>query len=298
MADSHNVLVTGASGFTGRWLIPELANRGFKPASLSLIGSSYPAHEAAADIRNLESLTSAVELIRPTAVIHLAAISFVAHGNEQDFWNVNVEGSRNLLRALKEADCKPEVVIMASSANVYGNSAAEVISETEPARPANAYAESKLAMEEMALEWVDALPITVVRPFNYTGVGQAEHFLVPKIIKHFRERAPTIELGNLDVARDFSDVRDVAKIYAELLQARPHAETVNICSGKTYTLECILEICSELTGHYPNIEVNPEFVRDNEVKSLSGDPSKLQSLIGDIGRHSFRNTLEWMLNNP
>ena len=279
-------------------MISELESRGLEPTSLSLVGSSSSGHEAATDIRNLESLTSAIKLIRPKAVIHLAAISFVAHGNEKDFWDVNVEGSRNLLRALKEAGCEPEVVIMASSANVYGNSAAGIISETEPARPANSYAKSKLAMERMALEWVDALPITVVRPFNYTGVGQAEHFLVPKIIKHFRERAPTIELGNLDVARDFSDVRDVAKIYAELLKARPSGETVNICSGKTYTLESILESCSEITGHHPDIKINPNFVRDNEVKSLCGDPGKLQSLIGDIDRHPFSNTLEWMLDNP
>lgn len=271
--------------------------RGLKPTSVSLVESSFSSLETAADIRDFRNLTSVVEMVRPKAVIHLAAISFVAHGNEKDFWNVNVEGSRNLLRALKEADCKPDVVIMASSANVYGNSAAGVISETEPPRPANTYAESKLAMEQMALEWIDTLPITLVRPFNYTGVGQAEHFLVPKIIKHFRERAPKIELGNLDVARDFSDVRDVARIYAELLTARPRGETVNICSGKTYTLENILEICSKLTGHYPDIEINPNFVRDNEVKSLCGDPTKLQSLIGDIDRHTFRSTLEWMLEH-
>ena len=238
---------------------------------------------------------TALDSIRPTAVIHLAAISFVAHSDTQDFWDVNVEGSRHLLRALHETNCGPDIVIMASSANVYGNSAAGIISESEPPKPANIYAESKLAMEQMALEWVDTLPITLVRPFNYTGVGQAERFLVPKIIKHFRERAPKIELGNLDVARDFSDVRDVAKIYAELLKARPRGETVNVCSGKTYTLKNILEICSEITGHHPEIEINPAFVRDNEVKSLCGDPSKLHSLIGDIDRHSFRNTLEWML---
>ena len=291
-------MVTGASGFTGRWLIAELEGRGLKPISISLAGNSSSAPESGTDIRNLEHLTSEIELIQPKAVIHLAAISFVAHGNEQDFWDVNVEGSRNLLRALAEASRKPEVVIMASSANVYGNSAAGIISETEPARPANTYAESKLAMEQMALEWVDTLPITLVRPFNYTGVGQAEHFLVPKIVKHFRERAPKIELGNLDVARDFSDVRDVAKIYAELLRARPSGETVNICSGKAYTLESVMKVCSELTGHHPRVEINPEFIRDEEVKSLCGDPRKLQALIGNVDRHPFRDTLKWMLQNP
>lgn len=279
-------------------MIPELANRGLKPIPLSLSESSTCAHESATDIRNLKGLTSAIKLIRPKAVIHLAAVSFVAHGIEQDFWDINLEGSRNLLRALKEAGCQPELVIMASSANVYGNSSAGMISETEPARPANTYAASKLAMEQMALEWVDALPITLVRPFNYTGVGQAERFLVPKIVKHFRERAAKIELGNLDVARDFSDVRDVAKIYAELLRARPSGETVNICSGKAYTLEGVIKVCSDLTGHRPKIEINPEFIRDDEVKSLCGDPRKLQALIGNVDRHPFRDTLEWMLQNP
>lgn len=295
MATTNRVLVTGASGFTGRWVTSELGRSGLAPVSFEEAEHLQSAPQV--DLRDQSSLLAALDSIRPAAVIHLAAISFVAHGNAEDFWEINVEGSRNLLRALHETNCKPDIVIMASSANIYGNSAAGIVSEREPPRPANRYAESKLAMEKMAAEWMDTLPITLTRPFNYTGVGQAEHFLVPKIVAHFKGRAAKIELGNLDVARDFLDVRDVARIYVELLKARPAGETINICSGEAHTLQKLLKICLELTGHRPEIQVNPDFVRENEVKTLCGDPQKLRSLVGRLDRHPIRGTLSWMLDS-
>ena len=110
-----------------------------------------------------------------------------------------------------------------------------------PPAPANDYAVSKLAMEYLAKTYSVRLPLIICRPFNYTGVGQAEAFLLPKIVAHVRKGATEIELGNLDVARDFSDVRDVSSIYARLIQT-PAAvgATLNICSGKAYTLREVL----------------------------------------------------------
>ena len=154
-------------------------------------------------------------------VVHLAALAFVAEQDPALFYQVNVIGTRNLLEALCNQSTHSECTILASSANVYGNSELEIISESSPTRPANDYAVSKLTMEYLAKTYCDKLPITITLPFNYTGVGQSDRFLIPKIVKHFKKRAPVIELGNLDVAREFSDVRDVALIYRLLAEHRP-----------------------------------------------------------------------------
>jgi nucleoside-diphosphate-sugar epimerase len=154
------------------------------------------------------------------------------------------------------------------------------LSETTSPAPANDYAVSKLAMEYMASLWHDRLPIVITRPFNYTGVGQADSFLLPKIVAHFRRRADKIELGNLDVSRDFSDVRAVVKAYRGLIEARPLGQTVNVSSGTSHTLR----------------EVNPAFVRANEVKILCGDNTRLCQLVEGWETPRLDETLSWMLS--
>jgi nucleoside-diphosphate-sugar epimerase len=184
--------------------------------------------------------------------------------------------------------------LLASSANIYGNAVNSPIRETEPPRPANDYAVSKLAMEHMANLWSGVVPVTVVRPFNYTGVGQAAHFVVPKIVNAFRDRVPQLELGNIDVERDLSDVRDVVEAYARLLEAAPGG-VFNICSGRSVSLGEIMAIAGELAGYRPAIVINPAFVRANEVRRLSGSNEKLLSAIGPWTPRPMRQTLEWML---
>ncbi|WET42748.1 GDP-mannose 4,6-dehydratase [Citrobacter enshiensis] len=135
--------------------------------------------------------------------------------------------------------------MLASSANVYGNGTAGKLSESTVVNPANDYAVSKLAMEYMSHLWMDKLPIFITRPFNYTGVGQTDNFLLPKIVKHFKAKSPTIELGNIDVWRDFTDVRALSKAYVKLLHAKPFGEVINICSGRTYSLRKVIELCEK-----------------------------------------------------
>ena len=112
---------------------------------------------------------------------------------------------------------------------------------------------------------------------------------------HFRNRAAAIQLGNLDVWRDFSDVRSVAQAYRRLLQVCPAGATVNVCSGQTHSLREVLHMMERISGHTLDVQVNPAFVRANEVRSLSGNPDKLLSLIGDWQVPALEDTLRWML---
>lgn len=300
----RKVLITGVTGFTGRYMAEELTAQGYEVHGLSYRqpNGALPASVAAihcCSLDDIEALQMLLAEIRPTYVVHLAAVSFVAHADADAIYKANLLGTRHLLEALRTTSVRPEAVLLTSSANVYGNATEGVLDETAPFAPANDYAVSKAAMEYMARLYQSRLPLIISRPFNYTGVGQAEQFLIPKIVAHTRRRAEIIELGNLDVARDFCDVRQVAHAYRLLLET-PAAigETVNICSGTAYTLQYVLEQAAAISGHCLEVRVNPAFVRSADVKNLFGCRTKLDSLIGDLPPIELKDTLHWMIEHP
>jgi nucleoside-diphosphate-sugar epimerase len=147
--------------------------------------------------------------------------------------------------------------------------------------------------------WSTSIPTTIVRPFNYTGNGQGKQFVIPKIVHHFAQRKASIELGNLDVAREFNDVRFVADVYTKLLEIDSASieATLNICTGRTYTLLEVIRELSDITGNSINIVVDERFVRSNDPKVLGGDPQTLRSVIPDQEQFRLRDTLQWMLNS-
>ena len=253
-------------------------------------------HVHEADLADFDAIARIVNIIRPDYVIHLAGIAFVGHDDVEQMYRANVIGTRQLLEALSRMPKAPASVILASSANVYGNAREGALDESLPPTPANDYGVSKASMELIALLYGSKLPLIVVRPFNYTGRGQSLDFIIPKIVAHALKRAPVIELGNLEVARDFSDVRCVAEIYARLLET-PQAigGTFNICSGRAVSLNQVLELVSELSGHRFDVHVNPAFVRENEVRTLWGSAARLESVLGPLPSIPFEDTLRWML---
>ncbi|WP_425073756.1 NAD-dependent epimerase/dehydratase family protein [Sagittula sp. S175] len=295
---ARRVLITGYSGFTGRYVATELRQAGWEVWGIGS-GASDQGDLAyrQVDLGDLPGLTSVLDDIRPDAVVHLAAVAFVAHGEATDFYRVNVIGTHNLLTVLDKGGYGAQGVVLASSANIYGNTTVSPIPETADPAPENDYAVSKLAMEHMARLFAGKLPVTIARPFNYTGRGQELRYLVPKIVDHFRRRAPLIELGNLDVARDFSDVRDVALAYRALLEAGPQPGAVNICSGRATSLFDLIEMCRNITGHDIEVVVNPAFQRANEIKMLCGSRDRLNALTGAQPRNDLRDTLHWMLQD-
>ena len=276
-------LVTGLSGFTGRYIQLELEAHGHTVVGLN------------SDLTDPDAVSKEIAHVQPEMVLHLAGIAFVGHGNANAFYDVNLIGTHNLLAALAENAPNVASVLLASSANIYGNSTEELLSEDTTPNPANDYAVSKLSMESMASLWFEKLPLFIVRPFNYTGVGQDDKFLIPKIVSHFKDKKQVVELGNLDVWREFGDVRSVANIYRKLIECCPAGKTINICTSQTYSLREVISLCGEITGHDIEIEVNPEFVRENEVKTLTGDNNLLKKTIGNWKKYELKDTLRWML---
>jgi nucleoside-diphosphate-sugar epimerase len=291
---TQRVLLTGRSGFTGRYIAAELEAAGYEVIGLAHDSDPAGAGMLRANLLDRDAVRRAVESARADVVIHLAAISFVAHGDVDEIYRTNIVGTRNLLEAVAACDHQPRSVVLASSANIYGNADVEPIDEGTPPAPANDYAVSKLAMEHMARLWMERLPITLVRPFNYTGVGQSENFLIPKIVSHFRRGDRVIELGNTDVARDFSDVRDVARAYAAIVAAAPAGIAVNVCSGLAHTLDEVLALMAKIAGYAIEVRVNPAFVRANEVKRLTGSNARLRALTSFAPTIPLAETLRWM----
>ncbi len=294
------ILVTGAGGFTGLHLLDRLARDGHELFGLMHDAGAPPALLAGAevaDLRDLAALERVVAAVQPERVVHLAAIAFVAHGDAAELYATNILGTRNLLQALSSAARRPDAVLIASSANVYGNARAGVLTEDMPPAPANDYGVTKAACEMLARLYADRLPIITVRPFNYTGRGQGEQFLIPKIIAHSRRRAETIELGNIDVARDFSDVRAVVDAYARLLEAPAAVGGLfNVCSGVARSLADVLAMVAAASGHAMGVRVNPAFVRADEVKSLCGSRAALEAVIGPLAMPPLDDTIAWMLD--
>ncbi|MEO6967146.1 MAG: NAD-dependent epimerase/dehydratase family protein [Rhodanobacteraceae bacterium] len=291
-------LLTGRNGFTGRYVAQELEAAGYEVIGLAHDEDTGGVDMLRANLLDRAATRAAIEAARADVVIHLAAISFVAHGDADEIYRVNIVGTRNLLDALATAVHAPKLVVLAGSANVYGNAQDDPITEDATPAPANDYAVSKLAMECMARLWADRLPIVITRPFNYTGVGQSEQFLIPKIVAHFRRGARAIELGNTRVWRDFSDVRDVARAYVAVVAAAPIGQTLNLCSGATHSLADVLDMMATIAGYRIEVRVNPAFVRANEVLRLTGSNARLHAATGVVSSIPLRETLQWMYAAP
>lgn len=292
-ANQKRALITGLSGFTGRYMAKELRAAGYQIWGIN--ESSTKGLSIKADLTDLGSLHAAIAEIKPHVVVHLAGIAFVGHSQPSAFYEVNLIGTRNLLQSLEPFAEQMECVLLASSANVYGNAQEGLIAETQSPNPSNDYAVSKLAMEFMAKTWIPRLPIVIARPFNYTGIGQTDNFLIPKIVSHFLRLEKSISLGNLEVWREFNDVRDVVSAYRELILNKPIGKTFNVCSGNLISLREVMALATQLTGHQIEINVNPAFIRANEVTRLGGDCTQLLSFIPDWKPRPLRNTLAWML---
>lgn len=279
------VLITGIDSFTGQHIVNALSRANYKCLGLK------------SDLRDSQGVRNEILEISPHFVIHLAAISFTAELDSTQIYDVNVIGSMNLLNALIELKHPPKKVIIASTAAVYGDCESSCLEESLCPAPVSHYGCSKLSMEFMSQNYYTKLPIIITRPFNYTGVGQDDKFLIPKIIRAYKEGNNNLELGNLEISREFNDVRDICLMYQSLLDSKFENGIVNLCSGKAVSLKEVIKMMNNISGYQMKISVNPKFIRSNEIENLSGSTLKLHSLIPAAINYTLFDTLDWMYSS-
>lgn len=290
---SQKILITGIDGFTGQHLKTYFINKGFQ-----VYGTTYTEtnldNSYKCDITDINSVRIVLDNVNPDFIIHLAAISFVGHTNIEAFYKTNVVGTLNILDALLLNNHNPKKIIIASSATVYGNQNKEILDEALCPKPANHYGASKYSMECLVSNYFDKLNIIITRPFNYTGVGQSDSFLIPKIVNHYKQNKQSIKLGNLDVVREFNDITFVCDVYYKMLNSSITADTFNICSQRGIKLIDVISMMNEIANYDIKVEIENLLIRHNEIKVLIGSNVKLFSSIGKIEQSDFRLTLQEM----
>jgi GDP-6-deoxy-D-talose 4-dehydrogenase len=292
---SKTILITGISGFTGKYLTEYLIKNNYVVYGISNQVYNDSTNIFQCDITNKEDLLLVLKKVKPNYIFHLAAISFVQHLEIEEIYKVNVLGTQNLLDGAFEIKEHLKKIIIASSATVYGNQSDTILSEKLCPNPVNHYGISKLSMEHITKTYFHKLPIIITRPFNYTAPGHGEQFVIPKIAKAFINKQHDLELGNIEVYREYNSINFVCEVYYKLMKSEIVSEIVNIASGNTYSLNEIILLFEKATNHKVNIKINPDFVRKDEIERLSGDNKKLNSIINLSSNYTIEDVIKSFL---
>ncbi len=288
------VLITGSRGFVGPWLIAHLEECGDEVLELP----------EATDIRDADGVRTAMAAAEPDAVCHLAAQSSVRQSwdDPAGTFAVNALGTVNVCNVASALDPSPRVLLL-SSAEVYGRVGPEhlPVGEDHPFAPATPYAASKASAEMVGLQaWLGrGLEVIRTRPFNHTGPGQSESFVIPalaaQVAQASRGELGRITTGNLEVSRDITDVRDVVRAYRSLLVHGEPGEVYNVCRGEAFVLSELLRRLLEIAGTEVPVWVDPSRARPADVPKQVGDPSRLRALTGWKPELSIDQTLSDVL---
>jgi GDP-4-dehydro-6-deoxy-D-mannose reductase len=300
------VLVTGAAGFVGSWLVPALVADGHTVWAAGQEGHALPAERAGAewlgmDVTSADSVAAAVERAAPDAVCHLAGQASVgdSFGDPLGTWDVNATGTLRIASALP----KGARLLLVGSAEAYGSvpEPEQPIREDRPLRPCNPYAASKAAAEMAALQAGESggIQVVVARSFNHTGPGQDARFALASFARQLAiiragGAEPVLHVGNLSARRDLLDVRDVVRAYVRLMTSGEAGGVYNVCSGSARSMREAVDELVDLSGTRARVEVDPERVRPVDVPLLLGDNARLRGL-GWAPRIPFRQTLSDLL---
>ncbi len=309
VAEFRRILITGGTGFVGRYLAEALA-KAMPDARITVTVRSGAARADVAgislDVANRAGMNALIESLRPDLTVHLAAQASVgsAPAAASATWTTNVSGAIALACAL--ARCVPEATVLnVSSAEVYGKTFLEgPVSETSPLRPANVYGRTKATAEEV---FSDILPasarLITVRPFNHAGPGQDERFVVASLAAQIAriergEQKPPVRFGNLDAERDFLDVRDVVRAYVSLIQQAerlPPRTVFNISSGQAIRVSEVLSALLAMATDTIPAAPDPRRMRPSEIPRAAGDASAIRAATGWTPRIALDETLRDVL---
>jgi GDP-4-dehydro-6-deoxy-D-mannose reductase len=289
-------LVTGGTGFVGRWLCDALVERGWSVWATvhgASAETSPEVHPIPADLRRQEDVRRVVEASAPDAIFHLAGVAFVPAASEDPgaALEVNVLAAARLLaevRTRRRAGTLDPVVLVVGSGLQYGrHDAAEMpLAEGAEQRPQDPYAASKAAQELVALEAYrsEGVRVLATRSFNHSGPGQEERYLIPRLVREAlalrRDGGDVLRVGNADSVRDFLHVRDVARAYIALAERGAAGEAYNVASGVGASVREVAARVLALAGCDARLHIEPALQRAGDVPVLVGDATKLRAATG------------------
>lgn len=290
------ILITGHTGFVGQHVQQQLD---------CVPLATDDGHSV--DIADFKAVLTAVTRIRPRRVIHLAAQSFVPESfrDPEKTYRINFFGTLNLLTALKNSGFEGRVLFIGSG-DTYGMVPPDELPVTEnrPLRPRNPYAVSKVAAEALCFQWSQTAPFDIVmaRPFNHIGPGQSDQFAISDFARQLVEigmgrRPATVGVGDIDVTRDFTDVRDIVRAYALLLEHGKSGEIYNISSGKERTIRSLLNTLIEQSATIAAVETDASRFRPAEQRRMFASSDKLRNETGWIPMLTMEQSLKDILDD-
>lgn len=307
------VLITGVAGFAGRHLAALLLARGDEVhgtlhraesrARLTALIGRHPELAARlhlADVADADAVARVVAGVQPRALFHLAGMTFVPDtlADPAMTVRVNVLGAVHVFDAVRRhaPGCR---VLAIGSGDAYGDVQADElpVRESCPFRPLSPYGASKASLDLVAQQWArSGLDVVRARPFNHTGPGQRPTFVCPDFARQLvavarRERPAVLSVGDLDLVRDFSDVRDVVAAYVAACERGASGEAYNICSGVGRSVRSVLDTLSEIVGVKVRTEVADQRLRPGSVRVLIGSADRLRAATGWAPRYDWRQTL-------
>ena len=300
----EKVLIFGAGGFVGSYLSREFLEHGYAVVGSDKETSGQLPPEVAfhpADLLNAAEVEALVNAVGPDIVVNLAAISSVgaSWSIPQTTIEVNVVGALNILEAARKAEKKPRILFVGSSEEYVITE--QAIDEETELNASNPYGISKVTQENFAALYREhyGLRVYCVRPFNHTGVGQRDSFVLPSFCKQVAEieksgKSGTIQVGNLNIERDFSHVKDIVRAYRMIVEQDDCRVIYNVGSGTAYNLTELLQYVTKLSHQPISIEVDPARFRPSDQPRICCNHSRITEELGWTPEYSVYDALREM----